>query len=100
MIALSNRQLEDFAGNAIELHGTEGRILALSTRADASLTADQRAIIEKSARILPVDVPIRQAFIAACEFSRQVFGDATHAQGTKRLDTGTFYRIESILCCP
>ena len=56
VIALTTEQLEDFAGNAIELHGTEGRILALSTRADASLTADQRAVIEKSARLLPVEV--------------------------------------------
>ena len=56
VIALTTEQLEDFAGNAIELHGTEGRILALSERADRSLTPDQRAIIEKSARILPVDV--------------------------------------------
>jgi hypothetical protein len=56
VIALTDDQLEDFAGNAIELHGSDGRVLALSARADASLTPDQRATIEKSARILPVDV--------------------------------------------
>jgi hypothetical protein len=56
VIALTTEQLEDFAGNAIELHGTQGRILALSERADRSLTPAQRAIIEKSARILPIDV--------------------------------------------
>jgi hypothetical protein len=56
VIALSDEQLEDFAGNAIELHGSQGRILALSTRADASLTSAQRDVIERSARILPVDV--------------------------------------------
>ena len=56
VIALSTEQLEDFAGNAIELQGTQGRVLALSERADRSLTTDQRAIIEKSARILPIDV--------------------------------------------
>jgi hypothetical protein len=56
VIALSDSQLEDFAGNAIELHGTQGRILALSSRADASLTSAQRDVIERSARILPVDV--------------------------------------------
>ncbi len=55
LIELSNQQLADFAGNAIELQGTKGRVLALSERADRSLTPDQRAIIEKSARILPVD---------------------------------------------
>jgi hypothetical protein len=56
VIALTDAQLEDFAGNAIELQGSQGRILALSARADASLTASQREIIERSARILPVDV--------------------------------------------
>lgn len=56
VIALTTEQLEDFAGNAIELHGSQGRVLALSERADRSLTADQRAIITKSARILPIDV--------------------------------------------
>lgn len=56
VIALSTEQLEDFAGNAIELHGTQGRVLALSERAAASLTPAQRAVIERSARLLPVDV--------------------------------------------
>lgn len=56
LVALSNEQITDFAGNAIELHGTQGRVLALSARANASLTESQRAVIEKSARILPVDV--------------------------------------------
>jgi hypothetical protein len=56
LIELTNQQITDFAGNAIELQGTKGRVLALSERADRSLTPAQRAIIEKSARILPVDV--------------------------------------------
>ncbi|MEO8262617.1 MAG: arginine deiminase-related protein [Pseudolysinimonas sp.] len=56
VIALTTEQLEDFAGNAIELHGTQGRVLALSERAAASLTPGQRAVIERSARLLPVDV--------------------------------------------
>ena len=56
LIALSNEQVADFAGNAIELHGTQGRVLALSTRADASLTSAQRDVITRSARILPIDV--------------------------------------------
>jgi hypothetical protein len=57
VIALTDDQLGDFAGNAIELHGTQGRILAMSARAEASLTAAQRDVIERSARILAVDVP-------------------------------------------
>ena len=42
LIELSNEQIADFAGNAIELHGTQGRVLALSERADRSLTPHQR----------------------------------------------------------
>lgn len=57
VVALTDDQLADFAGNAIELHGTQGRILAMSARAEASLTAAQREVIERSARILAVDVP-------------------------------------------
>jgi hypothetical protein len=57
VIALTDDQLADFAGNAIELHGKQGRILAMSARAEASLTPAQRDVIEKSARILAVDVP-------------------------------------------
>ena len=57
VIGLSSAQINDFAGNAIELHGSAGRVLALSSRALASLTADQIVAIEKSATILPIDVP-------------------------------------------
>ena len=32
-------------------------MLALSARAAASLTADQRLVIERSAKLLPLDVP-------------------------------------------
>lgn len=56
LIRLSNTQIAEFAGNAIELHGTQGRILAMSARAEASLAPEQRAVIERSARILAVDV--------------------------------------------
>jgi len=33
IITLSNEQIADFSGNALELTGRDGRILALSTRA-------------------------------------------------------------------
>lgn len=63
VVALSNAQLHEFAGNAIELSGRDGRrLLALSTRAEAALRADQRAMIERSCRLLPLDVtPIELA---------------------------------------
>jgi len=57
VIALSPHQIGEFAGNALELSGTQGRVLALSERAAASLTPPQRATIERSARLLPLAVP-------------------------------------------
>ncbi len=56
VIDLSHEQICEFAGNAIELTG-DRRILALSSRALRSLRPDQRAIIEKTARPLPLDIP-------------------------------------------
>lgn len=57
VISLSARQIAEFAGNAIELSGRDGRILALSQRAYASLSEEQKALIERSARLLPLSVP-------------------------------------------
>ncbi len=57
VIELSARQIDDFAGNALELCGRDGRLLALSRRALGCLDARQRARIERSVRLLPLDVP-------------------------------------------
>jgi hypothetical protein len=57
VIALDHSQVSNFAGNALELSGTDGRVLALSERAAASLTREQRSLIERSARLLPLPVP-------------------------------------------
>ncbi|MGG1947774.1 citrulline utilization hydrolase CtlX [Trinickia sp. NRRL B-1857] len=57
VIALDHGQIAHFAANALELSGPDGRLLALSTTALASLTPAQRALIERSARLLPLDVP-------------------------------------------
>ena len=57
VIELSPQQIREFAGNAIELSGRDGRILALSRRALASLTGEQRERIERSARLVALDVP-------------------------------------------
>ncbi|RZJ61814.1 MAG: amidinotransferase [Acidovorax sp.] len=57
VIELSAHQIGEFAGNALELTGTQGRVLALSARAAASLTAAQKAVIERSATLLPLAVP-------------------------------------------
>ncbi|MEO5983358.1 MAG: arginine deiminase-related protein [Pedococcus sp.] len=57
VVELSAAQVRDFAGNAIELQTPTGRVLALSARAARSLTGEQRATIEQSCRILPLEVP-------------------------------------------
>ncbi|MEX3315626.1 citrulline utilization hydrolase CtlX [Sulfitobacter sp. PS-8MA] len=57
VIALSEHQIGEFAGNAIELTGHDGPVLALSARALAALTPDQIHRIEAQARILPLSIP-------------------------------------------
>ncbi|MDD0811568.1 arginine deiminase-related protein [Curvibacter sp. RS43] len=57
LIELSADQIAQFAGNALELSGRDGRVLALSQRAHDSLTPEQRGRIERSARLLPLSVP-------------------------------------------
>lgn len=57
IITLSNDQINEFAGNALELQSNQGRILALSSRALKALSDEQVAIIEKSTTILPLDIP-------------------------------------------
>ncbi len=57
VVALSPHQIAEFAGNAIELETPDGLILALSARALAALDAAQIAILEKSVRLVPLDLP-------------------------------------------
>ena len=57
VIELRDDQIERFAGNALELEGHNGRILAMSTTALASLDPSQREAIEKCVRIVPLDIP-------------------------------------------
>jgi hypothetical protein len=57
VIALDPRQIAEFAGNALELSGDGGRILAMSAHGAASLTQGQRRTIERSARIVELSVP-------------------------------------------
>ena len=58
LIELDARQIGEFAGNALELSGRGGeRLLALSERACASLSATQKTAIERSATLLPLAVP-------------------------------------------
>lgn len=57
VIALTQHQIREFAGNTLELQGPDGRFLALSRRALASLTSSQKGLIQQSCTLLPVDVP-------------------------------------------
>lgn len=57
VITLSSAQISEFAGNALELSGREGRVLAMSSRALASLLPAQKDVIERSVRIIPLEIP-------------------------------------------
>lgn len=57
VIALTHAQIGNFAGNALELSGKDGRVLALSERAMSCLTAQQKTLIERSTQLLPLRVP-------------------------------------------
>jgi hypothetical protein len=56
VIDLTRDQLRDFAGNAFELTGSNGRLLAMSDRAHRSLTATQLRAIEATCEIVAVDI--------------------------------------------
>lgn len=57
LIELTPEQIRNFAGNAIELEGRDGPVLALSRRAYDSLSAQQIAALEKSCALLPLEIP-------------------------------------------
>ena len=57
LIELSTHQIAEFAGNAIELQGTQGRVLALSERALKALTVVQVQTLESWVELLPLQVP-------------------------------------------
>ena len=57
VIDISREQVNEFAGNALEMTGKQNRILALSERAAVALTHEQITIIEKSAKLLPLHIP-------------------------------------------
>lgn len=57
VVELSNAQVREFAGNALELAGSSGRLLAMSQRGVDSLTQNQKAAIARSCRIVGLRVP-------------------------------------------
>jgi hypothetical protein len=56
VIYLTEQQINAFCGNALELQGNSGRILALSAKAHAALTPEQIASLEQSVKLVPLDV--------------------------------------------
>jgi hypothetical protein len=57
VIAISPYQMEAFAGNMLELTARGGRsVLAMSARAERALNPNQRAALEKHARIIAVPI--------------------------------------------
>jgi hypothetical protein len=57
IVPLTHEQVDNFAGNAIEVQGTDERFLVMSARAHASLSEAQKRAISQHATILPVAVP-------------------------------------------
>ena len=56
IIPLSTAQISKFCGNAIELQGTESKLLALSQTAFEALDTEQRQQIEQYCRLVPLNV--------------------------------------------
>jgi hypothetical protein len=58
IVDLTRDQIANFAGNAIELHGSAGvRVLTISSRALPTFTDEQRRTIERYARFVPLELP-------------------------------------------
>jgi hypothetical protein len=62
IVELTEKQVQEFAGNAVELcgrnpDGSRNYIMAMSSRARRSLRPDQVAVIEESCTIVDVDIP-------------------------------------------
>lgn len=57
IIALSESQIQRFCGNAIELQGNNGLVLALSQTAYDALTPSQKQDLETFVTLVPLNVP-------------------------------------------
>lgn len=58
IVELSPHQIENFAGNAIELHNSHGeKLLVLSKRAARALTEEQLARLTHYVRLVPLELP-------------------------------------------
>jgi len=57
VIELTREQVENFTGNALELHNDQERLLVLSERAHSHLTPSQVATLETFVRLVPIALP-------------------------------------------
>ena len=58
VVEVTPEQINEFAGNAIELHDSAGeKLLVLSSRAAAALSEEQQQTIEQYARLVPLTLP-------------------------------------------
>lgn len=57
IIELSPTQINEFAGNAMELHNGNSNTLAISARAQQSLTNEQIDRLEQSVELVPISIP-------------------------------------------
>ena len=57
VVDISLRQMQEFAGNLLELESAGGRVIALSTTGWRSLESAQRRILESYADLVPVSIP-------------------------------------------
>ncbi|MGI8437033.1 MAG: citrulline utilization hydrolase CtlX, partial [Chthoniobacterales bacterium] len=57
VIELTPGQIGEFAGNALELHNRDEKLLVLSARAAAALGDEPRTALQKYARLVPLSLP-------------------------------------------
>src|ERR1700677_1912278 len=57
IVDISRRQMQQFAGNMLELAAAGGRVIALSTTAWSSLEPAQRRTLESHAGVIPAAIP-------------------------------------------
>ena len=58
IVELAPEQVVNFAGNAIELHDSTGaKLLVLSTRAFRTLDQEQRTVLTRHTRLVPLELP-------------------------------------------
>ena len=57
IVDITRRQMFEFAGNLLELEGTGGQVIALSTTAWRSFAPAQRRVLELHAEVVPASVP-------------------------------------------